>query len=110
MKKGKLQCKDIDEKAILEYLYDKQGKWTCLWYGHFLKTDGKNKHTGEIVDDVYYAMPKDTPPKLALAKMKNLHSRGLVSGCPCGCRGDFEITDKGLDFLDKPRLKKFNGY
>ena len=25
--------------------------------------------------------------------------RGLVTGCGCGCRGDFEITAKGIQWL-----------
>jgi hypothetical protein len=44
-------------------------------------------------------MPPDAPDKLILAKMNKLLRRGLVDGCGCGCRGDFEITDKGLAFL-----------
>ncbi len=62
------------------------------------------------MNDVYYAMPKDTPPKVALAKMKALHKRGFVGGCTCGCRGDFEITDKGLEFIGKERTKPYSGY
>ncbi len=37
--------------------------------------------------------------KLILAKMKQLIKRGLVDGCACGCRGDFEITPKGEEWL-----------
>jgi hypothetical protein len=37
------------------------------------------------------------PPKLLLAKAKRLDRRGLISGCACGCRGDFEITAKGRE-------------
>lgn len=29
------------------------------------------------------------PPKLVLAKARKLIRRGLVTGCACGCRGDF---------------------
>lgn len=101
--KYKYQCKQISTIAILEYLYDKQGEWTCLWYGYFKDKDSS-------VTDVYYAMPSDTPEKVALAKMKILYKKGLVGGCDCGCRGDFEITDKGLAVLGKPRLKRYNGY
>ena len=42
------------------------------------------------------AMPEGTPEKLRIAKMAILIKRGLVDGCPCGCRGDYEITDKGI--------------
>jgi hypothetical protein len=39
---------------------------------------------------------------LAWAKMNMLIRRGLVHGCPCGCRGDYELTVKGCDFIKKP--------
>jgi hypothetical protein len=55
-------------------------------------------------------MPKDTPPKLKLAKMQSLHRRGLVGGCTCGCRGDFEITDKGLAAIGRERYAAYTGY
>lgn len=102
MKKG-IQSKHISDLDVLNYLYDRQGKWTQLWNGYFKEKDPS-------VDDVYYAMPEGTPAKVALAKMRSLHKRGYVGGCPCGCRGDFEITDEGLEFLGKPRLKKYSGY
>jgi hypothetical protein len=39
------------------------------------------------------------PEKVVLAKMKALKRRGLITGCPCGCRGDFELTKAGDGFL-----------
>ena len=27
----------------------------------------------------------------------------LVTGCDCGCRGDYEITDKGLEIIGAKR-------
>lgn len=33
------------------------------------------------------------PPKLMLAKAKGLIKRGIIDGCACGCRGDFEVVD-----------------
>ncbi len=32
------------------------------------------------------------PPKVVLAKARRLINRGLLWGCACGCRGDFQIT------------------
>jgi predicted transcriptional regulator len=46
-------------------------------------------------------MPDETPVKLARAKMGMLIRRGLVDGCTCGCRGDFELTAKGADLLSR---------
>lgn len=111
-----MKTKDISDKAVLEYLAQFQGNWTCLWYGHFKgrenDTYGPNG-TGDkigVVNDVYYAMPEGTPHKVALSKMKSLYKRGLVGGCDCGCRGDFEITDKGLAVIGQTRKVEYNGY
>jgi hypothetical protein len=40
-----------------------------------------------------------TQSEVALAKMRALIRRGLVDGCRCGCRGDFEITAAGRAVL-----------
>lgn len=76
-----MQCKDIPDRPILEMLAKNPKQWHT-WY------DGKW--------NVREAMPPDTPPKLVLAKMRMMIRRGVVDGCPCGCRGDFVITEKGL--------------
>ena len=33
-------------------------------------------------------------------QMKQLIKRGLADGCTCGGRGDFEITDKGVGYIN----------
>lgn len=96
-----MKTKDIPDRPILEYLANNQGEWTMLWCGH-LKKDLE-------VKDVYYAMPENTHEKLALSKMRSLYKRGLIDGCPCGCRGDWEITDKGLAYIGKSRTKEMLG-
>ena len=48
--------------------------------------------------------------KIWLAKMKSMIRRGLSGGCDCGCRGDYEITDKGLELIGEKRTKQYNGY
>jgi hypothetical protein len=92
-----MQCKDIPEIPILEFLYLRQGEW-CNWFSK--KFDNSVRH----------AFPDTVPDKIILRKMQSLQKRGLVGGCSCGCRGDYEITDKGLAKLGKPRLKPYNGY
>ncbi|KVP65619.1 hypothetical protein WJ96_04430 [Burkholderia ubonensis] len=62
------------------------GKWGT-WY---------TKGDSALFDNsVQHAMPAGVPEKLARAKMGSLIRRGLVKGCACGCRGDFELTLKG---------------
>lgn len=80
-----MQVKDIDTAGILRFLARNPGRWHNWYFGDAL--------------DVTSVMPPGTPPRLVLAKMRRLIRRGLVSGCDCGCRGDFEITQKGLEFL-----------
>jgi len=84
-----MQCKDIPDRPILSFLAGPFDGWPApgwaVWYGK----------KGETVQSVLNAMPEGTPPKLALAKMRQMIRRGVVDGCGCGCRGDFEITTKG---------------
>lgn len=32
------------------------------------------------------------PPKVVQAKLRSMIRRGLIRGCACGCRGDFEVA------------------
>lgn len=82
-----MQCKDIPDEPILKFLLEHQGQW-CTW------------NEGYSMPTVRDAMPPETPPKLQLAKMAMLIRRGLVQGCDCGCRGDFEITADGIALID----------
>ena len=83
-----MQCKDIKDLPIIEFLYGLAGTW-ANWFGD------------EYNNSVTHAMPKGISDKLVLAKMRMLIRRGLVDGCTCGCRGDFVLTDKGYEFLLK---------
>lgn len=83
-----MQCKDIPDLPVLEFLSRNPGSWHN-WFGD------------EYENSVTHAMPAETPSKLVRAKMKSLIRRGLVEGCTCGCRGDYEITSKGWLFLKR---------
>jgi hypothetical protein len=76
-----LRCKDIPDLPILELLAKNPTQWHNWCWTEWNVTE---------------AMPPGIPPKLALAKMRRMIRRGVVGGCPCGCRGDFVITEKGL--------------
>lgn len=76
-----IQCKDIADEPILQFLLKAKGN-LCSWHS------------------VRNALPENlAPKKLILAKMRQLIKRGLINGCPCGCRGDFQITPKGEEYL-----------
>lgn len=93
------------ETKVLHYLADKQGTWTCLWERYF---EENPKYVNQT--DVSYAFPKDYPVILQRTIMRRLYRKGLVGGCDCGCRGDFEITDKGLELIGLKRYTKYTGY
>lgn len=93
------------EIKVLQYLADKQGEWTCLWERYF---EGNPEHPS--LTDVSYAFPKDYPRILQLTIMRRLYRKDLIGGCVCGCRGDFEITDKGLDVIGVKRYTPYTGY
>lgn len=40
------------------------------------------------------------PANVLLAKLDRLVRRGLLRGCACGCRGDFELTSKGNQLIE----------
>lgn len=88
MKRDRLQCKDIPTEPILRFVGE-HGGIGCNWFD----TDYGNPRS------VRHAMPSGLPDSLVLAKMRQLISKRLVSGCDCGCRGDYELTDRGREFL-----------
>jgi hypothetical protein len=89
------QCKEIPTLPVLQFLAsmpenpNHPGTYrTATWYW-----DPESDYYPQ--DSVGHAMPRGTVPKLILAKMRMLRRAGLVAGCDCGCRGNFELTDKG---------------
>jgi hypothetical protein len=83
-----MQCKDIPDTPILAFLDSLNGR-LATWFD----CDPRQDNT------VIRAMPPRTPKKLVLAKMRMMIRRGLVDGCPCGCRGDYALTEKGKALL-----------
>lgn len=94
-----IQAKHVNKLPILQFLKDLDGQWACIF-----KPDDK---CPMFDNSVWNVIPMDIPYKVGLAAMANLIKRGLVEGCTCGCRGDFEITDKGREVLkanEKPSV------
>lgn len=103
-----MQAKDVPTLPILEHLAKRirerdrklkdpalRAKWCTHWQYE------KPEDAGWCLP-----IPKGTPDKVALAKMDQLYRKGLVAGCNCGCRGDWVITDKGLERLEQLRAAK----
>lgn len=90
-----MQTKDIPTEPILE----------------FLAKNPKQMHNWCWLESPYCianVLPKNTPDKLIISKMNNLIKKGLVDGCTCGCRGDYYITNKGLQYLNDTNINRFN--
>ncbi len=88
-----MKCSDIHTEGILLFLSRHQGQWS---------TYCRNQWMPAVAD----GMRPDVPWKVMWAKMKRLIHQGLVDGCPCGCRGDFEITNKGLAMIGVARTRR----
>jgi hypothetical protein len=79
-----MRCTDIPEEPIIEFLSklgtnrDPDVRCWATWYEGF-------------PNSVQNAMPAGVPPKLALAKMRQMIKKGACLGCYCGCRGDFRL-------------------
>lgn len=88
-----MKCSDIDPVPVLEFLKRQGTKWSTHGNGYGMPT-------------VQDAMPPGTPVKIQIAKMAKLIKKGFVSGCSCGCRGDYTITDKGKARLMEAHLSR----
>ena len=94
MKNGRWQAKDIDDWFFLSCI-----DWVSM-------QEDLPPHYGKAVDFPHWVftwnlerlMPQ-FPPAVILAKARTLIGRGLLDGCACGCRGDFELTSAGRAFI-----------
>lgn len=99
----KLQCKDISDRLVLEFVRSVNNRDTkprgVTWF---------YQYDSPPFDNSLQNVLPNIPAKLALAKVRMLLRRGLVEGCGCGCRGDFFLTDKGKLFLDENNETSIN--
>jgi hypothetical protein len=72
-----IQAKDVDTDALLRLVAPASidERWTMFSW---------------LVDNL-----PAVPPKVLRAKLAKLIKQGLLDGCVCGCRGDFELTPAG---------------
>lgn len=73
-----MQAKDITDETMLEALAAVRGRngvprWSSLF------------------DLLTVESLLTVPRKVVLAKLSSMIQRGLIDGCDCGCRGDFEV-------------------
>lgn len=79
-----MQAKDLDTGVFLRIIDDKEKAEHC-WTFYY-----------EIAEKM------QAPHKVVLAKAAALIKRKLMTGCTCGCRGDFELTAAGEERIAKP--------
>lgn len=97
MKNGRFQAKDIGDAFFLgcvDFLsMQRQYPW------HEGRLPGYSNFPHWVMwTDLERVMPA-FPWQVIIAKAAQLKKRGLLDGCVCGCRGDFELTEDGRDFL-----------
>ena len=83
-----------DHWPVLRKLALNPGSWHSRWAFSDVRILNVEKEIQEFGD-----------PWASRTEMQNLIDVGLIYGCTCGCRGDFEITPKGEEYL-KDMVKK----
>lgn len=89
VRRRRMSCKDIsddDFMTAVETVCLMQGRWALRWEVAAVLA-GRVEDVGNGVIEDYDNMPW----KLVVAKARKLIRRGVLSGCYCGCRGDFEL-------------------
>jgi hypothetical protein len=82
----RMQCKDIPDVELVSFIANKQaeiGMWVCYWN--------------------FEPPYSELPTNLLRAKFGKLIDKGYLTGCNCGCRGDYEVTPKGLTMIEEAR-------
>lgn len=82
-----MQAKDIPDDTVLA-MVERLRNEQYAPYPHFDLPRSVN--TWELSAALLPAMTEGEAVKLTLAKCASLIRRGLLAGCACGCRGDFE--------------------
>lgn len=102
MKNGRFQAKDIDDVFFLRCV-----DWCSMCAEPPLPWFGDKKPDYYPLDrfphwvftwNLECLMPI-FPSEVILAKASALMRRGLLTGCDCGCRGDFELTRAGAQLV-----------
>ena len=79
-----MKASDLSDERILEVLNRKRGR--------------RHTHLGDFgpgsMSYVHDPGVPDVPFKVLLAKLRSMQRRGLISGCGCGCRGNWFVGDE----------------
>lgn len=94
-----MQAKDILDEAVIELVRACaearcNGDENWGWHGGRpgYNAGDPNPPKGHWANRFDITKALGNPPeKVVLAKLRSLVKRGLLDGCACGCRGDFEL-------------------
>lgn len=78
-----MKTSDLEDKEVMQAVYD-----SCV-------ADNMWSNTHKIAEKF-----PNFPFKVVASKLSRLLKRRLVTGCDCGCRGDWELTAAGYEFLN----------
>lgn len=81
-----MQVKDISDEAFLAAVATCSVRQAQEW-GY--KDAWCNRM--DVEAELSRMLGVEVPWKIVLAKARKLIKRGLMDGCPCGCRGDFDL-------------------
>lgn len=84
MKPRRIKAADIPDETLLrvvDHIQRESGMWALT------------PDIAAVIEDCH------VPWKVVNAKLAKLINRGLLDGCTCGCRGDFELTDEGRELI-----------
>ncbi|QFP94867.1 hypothetical protein SEA_MARSHAWN_81 [Mycobacterium phage Marshawn] len=88
-------ARDIPDAVMLQAIVDcaaaRGGIWATRW-------DVERALGGLSIDGSVDEVP-GVPWKVVIAKARRLIGRGLITGCTCTCRGDYELTAAGREVL-----------
>lgn len=90
----RMQCKDIPDQTFVDAVRRTTPvgtSWRTRW---------------DVATELEDAIGP-VPDNLFMAKARRLMARGLIGGCPCGCRGDFHPADECLSpgYCCRPELR-----
>lgn len=91
MKNGRMQAKDITTLAFVQAVIvcgiKTRSRMTMRWDVQAVLA-GHPDHVGRY--DIPRVYP-NLPEKVVMAKAEELMAAGVIDGCDCGCRGDYEV-------------------
>jgi len=103
-----VKCKDLDDGLVVNIVAslgrlfriaaDGRDPWPPRPYT--VECENWWAMTSDVEESLAVHLGVHVHPKIVHAKLRRLHERGLLSGCPCGCRGDWSVTTAWLQLFD----------